>query len=228
MPLVLPTVTLIVHEGVDAVRAIPPLLNSTHGITYKKILVFSPTPPILPESDIPTQHVGHIEFQRDYEGWNRHIASELYRFVPDGHALCIHHDGFVLNASAWEDAFLRYDYIGAPWPREHGYRVGNGGFTLRSAAYLRATAELAVEHNITKFAPEDHEFIRRRGQWLEDKGVRFAPYEMAERFSLEHHPATGTQWYGQFGFHSFKTDISLFYSRNSWAARTPGVHDDIQ
>jgi len=55
-------------------------------------------------------------------------------------------DGYVINAEAWTEEFLDYDYIGARWigdvvkaagsPPE--YNVGNGGFSLRSDIFLGA------------------------------------------------------------------------------------------
>jgi hypothetical protein len=53
--------------------------------------------------------------------------------------------------------FLQYDYVGAPWDvwffkYDHKYRVGNGGFSLRSRSKLLALLAL-VRYNYTM--PED-------------------------------------------------------------------------
>jgi hypothetical protein len=31
-------------------------------------------------------------------------------------AILVHEDGFIVNPECWSDEFLKYDYIGAPWP----------------------------------------------------------------------------------------------------------------
>lgn len=98
--------------------------------------------------------------------------------------LTVHKDGFVLNPRLWEELFLDYDYIGAPWPRSwgHVFQVGNGGFSLRSRKFLRAMQEHAdrIVH------PEDVFYCRTIRPELEKKGMRYAPVEIAARFSQEH------------------------------------------
>ena len=69
--------------------------------------------------------------------------------------LVIQDDGHIVNPSLWDEEFLKYDYIGLPWPFEDSWiekqlkeqrpiirkvypknRVGNGGFSLRSRKFL--------------------------------------------------------------------------------------------
>ncbi len=78
-----------------------------------------------------------------------------FEFESD-HILLIQDDGYVINAENWNNEFLKYDYIGAPWPNDQVWlekfiepslqnfvsdifnenRVGNGGFSLRSRKFL--------------------------------------------------------------------------------------------
>jgi hypothetical protein len=44
------------------------------------------------------------------------VLKGLYPHVATSHVLVIQWDGYVVNADLWDDDFLRYDYIGAPWP----------------------------------------------------------------------------------------------------------------
>lgn len=212
----LPQVTLVIHEGVDARKAVAPTLNTLRHVNFRKVILFAPRIPEELEMHLDEFH----PVQWTYEDWNRHVILELKDHIHDGWCLHIHHDAFVLNPNAWTNEFLNYDYVGAPWPWEHGYLVGNGGFTLRSKRYVESTAAIATDHKIERFAPEDHEFIRRRGQWLEDRGVQFAPVELAKQFSLEGNAKFGKKWDGQFGFHDFSmTDLSLYWERNPDAIR---------
>lgn len=62
--------------------------------------------------------------------------------VKTSHCLVIQYDGFPIDPWMWRDEFLKYDFIGAPWP-VRGY-VGNGGFSLRSTKLCRRLAQLPV------------------------------------------------------------------------------------
>jgi hypothetical protein len=133
----------------------------------------------------------------DYLGWNNFVLSRLADYIDTDFALILHPDGFIHHPEQWTDEFLNYDYIGAPWREIRHNRVGNGGFSLRSKRLL--------------------EWGRgRRCDWLEDVlicldhfeeinslGMRFAPLELAMRFSLEHPllDFPGIDLDGAFGFH---------------------------
>jgi tetratricopeptide (TPR) repeat protein len=97
--------------------------------------------------------------------------------------LVIQWDGYVVNPAAWTDAFLQYDYIGAPWGfHNDAHRVGNGGFSLRSSRLLRALSD----PDISETDPEDEMICRRYRPLLEERyGIRFAPEALAARFSFE-------------------------------------------
>jgi len=111
------------------------------------------------------------------------------------HVLVVQWDGFVTAASAWDERFLDYDYIGAPWAG-HAVAVGNGGFSLRSRRLVDALQriDMPVTH------PEDLAICARYRPELEQRhAVRFAPLKVASRFSWEEIvPETPT-----FGFHAF-------------------------
>lgn len=127
--------------------------------------------------------------------YSRFMLKELHRHVGTGHALVVQWDGYVINAHAWDDAFLAYDYIGAPWPQfDDGFTVGNGGFSLRSARLLAASTMLPADGDW----PEDVVIGRRCRTLLEnDYGIRFAEEEVARAFAFERLPALDTE----FGFH---------------------------
>jgi hypothetical protein len=106
-------------------------------------------------------------------------------------------DGFVLHPDAWDDEFLEYDYIGAPWPHHPiEQAVGNGGFSLRSRRLFEAMQDI----NFVPSHPEDLCICHHNRTMLENRfGIRFAPLDLAERFSYERaRPRERT-----FGFHGF-------------------------
>src|SRR5262249_57014048 len=67
--------------------------------------------------------------------YQRALWYELPQWLRTDHFLLIQWDGHPVNADAWTDEFLAYDYIGAPWQwYSPETRVGNGGFSLPSQA----------------------------------------------------------------------------------------------
>jgi hypothetical protein len=104
-------------------------------------------------------------------------------------------DGFITDPTRWDPRFLEYDYIGAPWP-DQDPAVGNGGFSLRSRRLVDALAAM----DTPEVHPEDHRICQLYRPQLEaDFGIRFAPVELAARFSWE----TGEPPGPSFGFHAF-------------------------
>lgn len=131
------------------------------------------------------------------EDYCRFVVKDLNEHVKTSHCLIVQWDGYVLNAQAWNDDFLNYDYVGSPWPDKV---VGNGGFSLRSKKLLEALQSNKFEG---PFCPEDVYICRKNRSILESEfGIRFASLDAATSFGAELEP------YGkEFGFHSFITPL---------------------
>jgi hypothetical protein len=137
-----------------------------------------------------------IHSAKDYSRW---VCTELYKHVPTSHLLIFQWDGYIRNAQAWDDAWLRYDYIGAPWWFTDGMNVGNGGFSLRTRRLMEI---MASDPEITQYHPEDVRICRHYRPYLERvHGIAFAPEAVARRFSLEGHKQPSRTHTDQFGFH---------------------------
>jgi len=118
----------------------------------------------------------------------------LAALIDTSHALLVQWDGFIIDAAEWRDEFLDWDYIGAPWGYGDGMDVGNGGFSLRSRRLVEACEDPAI----ADFEPEDERICRTYRPYLETRyDIRFAPLELARRFSVEHVESP----YSTFGFH---------------------------
>tara|TARA_Y100000310_G_scaffold122548_1_gene121261 strand:+ start:959 stop:1537 length:579 start_codon:yes stop_codon:yes gene_type:complete len=133
------------------------------------------------------------------KAYNLFIAKELVNHVESEFCMVVQLDGFPLHADGWDDRFLQYDYVGAPWftqPMVLPCRGGNGGFSLRSKRFLEETSNF----NYDGEEAEDVFFCREVGHILEKRGIKFAPDYVAARFSCE-----DMMWNGQFGFHGNKT-----------------------
>jgi Protein of unknown function (DUF5672) len=130
------------------------------------------------------------------QDYNQIMIKNLWPLITTEHVLVVQYDGMAVNADCWTDDFLNYDYIGAWWPWAHhpnGYRVGNGGFSLRSRRLLDLLRDPAVQcqHN------EDQTIGIVYRDYLEQRGIRYADQQTAQRFSHEH-PAGHKH---TFGFH---------------------------
>ena len=126
--------------------------------------------------------------------YSRVVVKELNSFIESDYVMIFQNDGLIENISKWNDEFLNYDYIGAPWWYKDDNNVGNGGFSIRSKKLLKV---LASDPKIDSYDPEDHHICRVHGDYLRDKhGISFAPEDLASKFSVE----TG-RYINQFGFH---------------------------
>lgn len=176
------------------------------------------------------ENVVKIKAVNSTEEYSNFIINDLWQYIDTTHVLLVQHDGFILNPEAWTDEYLDYDYIGAPWlvadwsvtnfsfPQEliGKFVVGNGGFSLRSKKILELASKLSQAGIIIKLHPEDVSLCVWYRELLEDKGIKFAPIDLAKRFSFESEDRNNYSWDGQFGFHGLKwTDIS------KWAVKHP-------
>lgn len=177
-----------------------------------------------------TDSIVKIDAINSTEQYSEFVINHLWRYVDTSHVLLVQYDGFILNSAAWTDEYLSYDYIGAPWlvadwsvsnfsfPKEllGKYVVGNGGFTLRSKKMLSLTSKLAQSGKIATSHPEDVSLCVWNRELLEAEGIKFAPVDLAKKFSFESEDKNNYSWDGQFGFHGLKwTDIS------KWAKSHP-------
>ena len=131
--------------------------------------------------------------------YSKFMLTRLNEFVNTEFALVIQYDGFIVNKSAWNAQFYKYDYIGAPWGHHpiNNLVTGNGGFSLRSKKLLEACANFDWD----VYHPEDDSLCRRHGKEFQDMGYKFAPEKIAKTFSWEPYPRY-PKYDGQFGFHS--------------------------
>lgn len=134
------------------------------------------------------------------EAYSKFCISDMNAYIETGHVLIIHPDGFIQNPLAWSDDWLQYDYIGATWWYKSGGNVGNGGFSLRSKKLLEILSTLELE----AYHPEDDVICRQLKTYLENQhGIKFAPEEVANRFSIEAYNSPDNKYSGQFGFHGY-------------------------
>ena len=128
--------------------------------------------------------------------WGEFIIYELYKHITTKHIILIHADGFIVNPESWNEEFLKYDYIGAPWPLpsdDFSYRdyYGNiirhgNSVSLRSYDILKLPSEKNIKWDA------EHDFFHEDGflcvlarHLLVKEGIEFAPLSLACQFSHE-------------------------------------------
>jgi len=203
---VLENVTLVSVASVRVERVIKALEYSSSKIKFNSVKLL--THEIINHNDIEIINVPKM----NYEEYNKFIVFDLFKYINTSHALIIQDDGFVVNPEKWNNDFLKYDYIGAPWPLPNDsfsyrdlygniVRVGNGGFSLRSKKLLSLAKKLNLEwKSYFDYFNEDGFITCHNRHFYENSGCVFAPVELASLFSHEIQTPE-TQNIIPFGFH---------------------------
>jgi hypothetical protein len=179
--------------------------SSTSKIKFGKIKVLSAQKNLSFDNDkVELIYINPMSL-RDY---NFFMVKELNNFIDTDYVLSFQNDGFILNPELWNNDFLNYDYIGAPWPDSDNSKIGNGGFSLRSKKFLEFSSSLEFLDNIgnnvnSNCTPEDHLICRHYYNDAIKYGIKFAPTEIAKQFSYEM-PIDNDPYFNPlntFGFH---------------------------
>jgi hypothetical protein len=183
-------------------------------ITSEAVLPFGLNkPPVIDGKYQPIQVITLLSPIKSIHEYSKFMIKDLYKYINTDFVLCTQWDAFVLNADAWTDKFLEYDYVGAPWWYPSGGNIGNGGFSLRSKRFLEVCSKLPIKN----YHPEDLMICRVYKHLLEKEGIKFAPEELAAKFSFEGNQKYGHKWNGQFGFHDLEmSDISNWKYYNDY------------
>lgn len=227
----LSNVTLLAATSSEVEAAQISMRISLHNIEFgaAKLLCSSP-----PEKKYPDIKYVSIPPLNSVDNYNKMIFQDLHKYFKTSHCLIVQADSFVVNSSLWKDEFLKYDYIGGPWPNKIEINpnlilhleknpVGNGGFSLRSRKLVETTAKINFESLNFPFKNEDIIICHYLYKEMIDSGIRFAPPKLAAQFSMENE----NHLYGQdvnkvFGFHGkqfreyFLNKYALLDSIGEW------------
>ena len=177
--------TLNILKNISTINTIRPILYTTLEFNHP---------------DIDYYKINNIKSIGDY---NKFCIKFGYIWPDNSNALFCQNDGFALNASKWRDEFMEYDYIGSPWGTDRPYhkRVGNGGFSLRSSKLLKLVTEIIPPMEY----PEDLLICDIYHDQLANKGIKFAPVEVAMHFSYDTDivPQRNFGMDNTFGFHGW-------------------------
>lgn len=177
--LALPDVTLCAVSSVNVAATLRAMEISLQQVAFGACKLFTDK---ISESGHPDIAIVPIPELVSSEQYSHFLLSTLADYIETSHCLVVQWDGHVIDATRWDPDFLAYDYVGARWPQfSDGWDVGNGGFSLRS----RHLMKMVQEAGFRSAHPEDIAIGRTHRGWLEDRGIRFAPGALADRFSAE-------------------------------------------
>lgn len=165
----LSNVTLVSVSGIDPKGSLDALQKSMVGIKYHDVVLISHNKPENMPKNITFKQCKPTELASkdpaNKNDYSKFMAYNLGDYIDSEYCLIVHNDAYVLRPYKWDNAFLKYDYIGAPWPKRLKFftnegelvRVGNGGFSLRSKRVLNILNELNLPFtdNGTGFYNED-------------------------------------------------------------------------
>lgn len=223
----LPQVTLVCITGVNYPASIFALNRSMRKIKFADVLLIGAQRPnkISPGIRFEKAHRTKLDSIDEY---SKYCIYSLWRHIRTPHVLIVQADGYVLHPEAWRDNFLEFDYIGAPWrisetsyidPFNNHIRVGNGGFSLRSKKLLEVASKKDVpwevntgdfyKHMNLKLYSEDGNICVHNRHIFEASGCRFAPLEVAIKFSIEQ-PVAEFEGFETFGFHKSIPNLQIW------------------
>ena len=178
----LPNLTLCCIDNQYPELGFDALLFSTQGCSFDKVIFFTRSGFVPPQHSIPNLTIIPIDQICDLTTYSEFMIKGLDRYIQTSHVLIVQWDGFITHPPLWQERFMEFDYIGAPWPTKEGLLVGNGGFSLRSKKLLSALQDETV---VAKH-PEDQCICLENRVYLENThGITFAPGALAEQFAFE-------------------------------------------
>lgn len=206
----LDSVTLVSVTSIKLERTLKALHYSARNIKFGRVMICTHL------DSLHLDGIENVQVKRmgSLNDYSYNVIYELPPLIQTEYALIVQFDGFVVNPQAWDSEFLNYDYIGAPFelpPADDAithrdrsgrlFRVGNGGFSLRSKRLM--DLPISTKMPWTDFHGVFNEdcFICANNRHLyEAAGMRFAPLEVAAKFSRESN-IPENEGIGTFGFH---------------------------
>lgn len=199
----LPTVSLLVVETRQHEMARLAITDSIRKVKFAEVVIHTDKPHLIFVND--ARYVTVPDWP-EKNAVGRYCYNEAPKSISTPHMIFMEWDAGVRDQNAWDPAFLEYDYIGAPWPGERTggpfakwsppqqFSVGNGGFVLWSKKltdFISGRWPITADYHISK---------TYRPAAERDGGLRWAPEEMAYRFSFEAGPP-GQSAKPSFGYH---------------------------
>lgn len=214
----LPNVTLICVATNDYEGGVNALVKSSQSIKWGDIKLITSSSKLDAIENLLMWGIKTIDIEpfKTIDDWNKFIFYNLYQYIDTDFCMLVHPDGYVINPEEWSDEFLKYDYIGAPWPagchfdtQGNEVRVGNS-VSIRSKRILELPSQWNLpweEYNGTY--NEDTLLCVRWRESFKGQGITYAPVNIAAKFAHEI-PVPETEGLKPFAFHSWKPALPKY------------------
>jgi hypothetical protein len=198
-PIIIDTRKEYINSNIKILENTLNIFKDIGSVKIQRPILYTSTP--FNHNDIEYHQIDQIKSIGEY---NKFCIKFGNAWPDESHMLVCQHDGYPINTNCWNDKFLEYDYIGSPWgtDRPDHKRVGNGGFSLRSAKIMKIVSKIISPSEW----PEDLMICDVFGDILQKEyNIKFAPIDLAIQFSYEVDiPERNTKLNECFGFHDFK------------------------
>ena len=205
-------ITLVCIDTITHELAKKAIEKSLENIDPKEVIIFSDKNFFTDGQWIKINPLSRNEY-------SEYCIKRIYKHINTDFVLIVENYGMATNKNFWSNDFLNYDYIGAPWPENIFISfsgVGNGGFSLRSRKLLYELQNENViyqakqnKNEIWETINEDYVICVEYKNYLQKRGIKFAPTSIAENFSHEFEPKKKNT----FGFHG-KFNVPHYLSDN--------------
>ena len=185
-----------------AINQVLKLPNVSYVYTFSEF-------PIVEDSRVRFIKISKLRNSAEY---NHFIINQLHAYMDkfeESHCLIFQWDGFPLSPKKWNDIFMDYDYIGAPWYSGDIYScsvemagVGNSGFCLTSKKLFKTIVNLGIVHDMNNPIADDILICIENRARLEEAGIKFAPPQIATNFSEEARLSRDAFGFNSLGFHA--------------------------
>jgi len=193
MNIKIPEVTLVAVDCTDRVLGTINALNiCSRNIDFGRVKLLSHEKPLALPDFIEYNEIPKIS---NIDEYNQFMFMDLGRYIDTSHCLTVQDHAYIINASAWNDEFLEFSYLGAPWAvvpdaymanNGERARVGNGGFSIRSKHLLDLPSKMGwYLREEQGWKNEDGNVCCYWRKEMLENGIKYAPLEVAVKFAYE-------------------------------------------
>lgn len=205
----LPDVTLLAISSIMIPETIQAMQVSMENLKFADAKFISHEEPEGLPKTIKYEYCPKINSSGDFDVY---AFEELGKHIESSHMLMVQYHAFVLRPWMWDNDWLKYDFIGAPWYESPWFvslttgemiRVGNGGFSLRSKKLLDLPKKLGV-HTISDrgYTNDDGLINNHYRELFKANGIVYPDVYVAARFSHEN-DVPENKGVQTFGFHRY-------------------------
>jgi len=128
--------------------------------------------------------------------------SELGKHIDTSHMLMVQDHAYILRPELWDDDWLQYDFIGAPWPERDAFISASTGEMVKKLLDLPKKLGLPVVED-RGYTNDDGLVNSYYRKIFLENGIKYPSVHVASRFAYEN-PIPENEGVLPFGFHRYE------------------------